>query len=308
MRMNAIFVHLRYDGGMFDLGTLHHGLQATLLLLMLAAAAAMLRTALLWHQRRARFGLALAGAAVILAAAVPRAFNLASQGPPPAVWHGWLSLLPDAALPIVLLLLIRLIRRQDAARSRAARTRRVNPATDLPNRLHLPPLLLPALARCRREGKPMVLVAATPDGLAGLAALHGPAASDAMLRALADALREATRAGDLTGHLTSDSLLACLPGTGPLAARVVAERLRTRVAARLPHPAMDGRRTTVSLAIAEVGDGTAPAALEEAMAAAEAALREARDTGGNRIGMAPLPPPRRPRPVPGPADAVTALR
>ncbi|WP_198376934.1 GGDEF domain-containing protein [Neoroseomonas rubea] len=293
---------------MTSLSALHHGLQGTVLLVMLAAAVVVLRTTLLWHQRRFRFGLALAGAGVILAAAAPRALDLASQGPPPADWRGWLSLFPDAALPIAILLLIRLLRRQDAARARAARTRRVNPATDLPNPLYLQPLLLPALARCRRDGTPMVLVAATLDGLEDIAALHGPAAADAMLRALADALREATRAGDLTGHLTPDSLLACLPGTGPLAARVVAERLRARVATRLPHPAMDGRRSTVSLAISEVGDGTAPAALEEAMAAAKAALAAARAKGGNTLEVAPPPPPRRPRPLPPPADSATALR
>ncbi|MBP0462865.1 diguanylate cyclase [Roseomonas sp. PWR1] len=306
--MNAIFALLRYGLDMFDLGTLHHGLQAILLLLIIAAAGVALRAALLWHQRPRRFALALAGAGVILLSGLPRALDLATLAAPPAAWHGWLSLLPDAALPVVILILLRIVRRQDAARIRAARTRRVNPATDLPNRLHLPPLLLPALARCRRDGSPMVLVAATPDGLADIAALHGPAAAEAMLRGLADALRDATRAGDLAGHLAPDSLMACLPGTGRQAARVVAERVRARAAARLPHPAMDGRRSTVSLAIAEIGDGAAPAALEEAMAAAEAALALARAKGGDAIETAPPPPPRRPRPVPAPADAVTAVR
>lgn len=280
--------------------------QMLLLFLLGAAAAAVIRAAIAWHQRRRRFGLLLIGLGVLAAAAVEPAAGLAGDARPAGV-QDWLSLLPALALPLVILMLLRALRRQDEERRRAAQLRWRSPVTGLVNRLHLLPILVPAVAQCRREGRPMTFMALAPDGLAEAEALRGPDAPEALIRGVADALREVTRASDLVGHLRPDVLVACLPGTGPLAARVVAERLAARVAEEVAHPAMDGRRATVSLGIAVLGDGAAPAALEEASAAAMTALAAAR-AQGSRIELAPPPPQRRPRHLPDEADAAPALR
>ena len=55
---------------------------------------------------------------------------------------------------------------------------------------------------------------------------------------------------------------------------------------------MSGQRLTVSVGIAVVGDGAEPAALEEAISAALAALRGAAADGGDRIRLAAPPPAR----------------
>jgi diguanylate cyclase (GGDEF)-like protein len=168
---------------------------------------------------------------------------------------------------------------------------------------------MPAIAQCRRENRPVAFLALAPDGLAEVKALRGPDAADTLIRGVADTLRDVTRASDLVGHLGPDVLVACLPASGPLAARVVAERLARRISAEVPHPAMDGQRATISLGIAVLGEGAAPAAVEEAVAAAMAALAVARAAGGGgAIEVAPPPPPRRPYPVPDEADAAIALR
>ena len=104
--------------------------------------------------------------------------------------------------------------------------------------------------------------------------------------------RDATRAGDVPGHATADILAALLPSATPEAARAMTERLRSEAAGRVIHPAMDGRRITVSVGIAPVGDGPARAVLDEALDAAEAALAAAQAAGGDRVVEAP-PPPRR---------------
>jgi GGDEF domain-containing protein len=286
-----------------------HIVAETLLLLAVATGAlATIRAAIAWHQRRRRFGLLLLGLAVLLAAAVGPAARLAQGAPPPANALGWIALVPSLALPLVMLMLLRAIRRQDEARRRASLVRRVSPVTGFVNRLHLLPLLMPAIAQCRRDDRPVTFIALAPDGLEEAAALRGPDAPEALIRSVADTLRDVTRASDLVGHLAPEVLLACLPGTGPLAARAVAERLAARVAEEVPHPAMDGRRATISLGLAVLGDGAAPAAIEEASAAALGALAAARAAGGGTIEVAPPPPPRRPRPAATTADAVPALR
>jgi GGDEF domain-containing protein len=105
-------------------------------------------------------------------------------------------------------------------------------------------------------------------------------------------LREAMRAGDLPGHAGPGTLIALLPAATPEAAQGLAERLRREAATRLNHPAMDGRRLSVSLGIAPLGAGPARAVLDEAIAAAEAALAAAQAAGGERVIEAPAPPPR----------------
>lgn len=283
-------------------------LQALLLLPLAAAAVAVIRAAIAWHHRRRRFGLMLLSLAALAATAAGPAAALAGRAPPPSRVEEWLALVPTIALPVVMLLLLRTVSRMDDGRRRAGLVRRISPVTGLVNRLHLFPLLLPAIAQSRRASRPVTLIALAPDGLVEARALRGPDAADGLIRGVADVLRDVTRAGDLAGHLGPDVLLACLPGTGPAAGRTVAERLATRIAAEVAHPAMDGRRATVSLGIAMLGDGAAPAALEEASAAALRALAAARAAGGGGIEIAPLPPARHPDAVLDEADGAPALR
>ncbi len=281
----------------------------TLLLLPLAVAAvAVIRAAVAWHHHRRRFGLLLLGLGVLIASAAAPVTSLAGGARPPSGVEDWLSLIPILALPVVILMLLRSIHRQDVARRRAGLVRRISPVTGLVNRLHLFPMLLPAIAQCRRQDRPVTLIAMAPDGLAEATALRGPDAAEALIRGVADVLRDVTRAGGLVGHLAPDVLLACLPGTGPVAGQTVAERLAARIAEEVAHPAMDGRRATISLGIAMLGDGAAPAAIEEASAAALGALAAARAAGGGAIEVAPPPPSRRPHAVLDVADGATALR
>jgi GGDEF domain-containing protein len=105
-------------------------------------------------------------------------------------------------------------------------------------------------------------------------------------------VRDATRAGDVPGHADAQVLAALLPSATPEAARVMAERLRREAATRLAHPRMDGQPVTVSVGIAPVGDGPTRAVLDEAIAAAEAALASAEAAGGDRVLEAPAPPVR----------------
>lgn len=210
--------------------------------------------------------------------------------PAPGGLPGWLRLLPDIMLPVLLIAFLAGVRRQDAQRRAAVSAAPINPATGLPNRPALVGQILPALARSRREGAACSVIAAALDGTAAVEEQHGPGAAAELLRDFATAFREATRAGDVTGHVRAQVLGALAIGADADAARVLGERLREEISVRLPHPAMDGRNMTVSVGVSLIGGGPATAALDEAFAASEAALAAARRAGGNRVVVAEPPP------------------
>jgi diguanylate cyclase (GGDEF)-like protein len=138
---------------------------------------------------------------------------------------------------------------------------------------------------------------------------HGHLAGDRVLRAIADRFTAQLREGDLIGRFGGEEFAVLLPATAATEARRVAERLRGRIADE-PIAVGDGRDTsvlvdiTVSVGVAELAG--AGQDLDELLAAADAALYQAKNTGRNRICvMAPamagqvVPAPRGPGPAAG---------
>jgi diguanylate cyclase (GGDEF)-like protein len=265
--------------------------QVLVLLALLGGAAAGLRAAPGWRHDRRRFLLAVLGAAACLAAALPAAAALFGAEPATG-WRAALRLLPDAALPLVFVALLRSLRRADRNGLEALTTAPVNPQTSLPNRALLIGQALPALARCQRDRTPAAVLVAALDDAGAIVARRGPAAMQEALHGFAGVFRDATRAGDVPGHARPQVLAALLPATTPEAARALAERLRSEAGARLAHPDMDGRRLTVSVGIAPVGEGATRAVLDEALEAAEAAMARAHAAGGGQVAEAQPPPGR----------------
>jgi diguanylate cyclase (GGDEF)-like protein len=106
-----------------------------------------------------------------------------------------------------------------------------------------------------------------------------------VLRALSDALRGHLRGYDLAGRFGGEEFILLLPQTREEDARAVAERLRTHVAG-MAVPA-DGDpdcpllvRITISVGVAALDSGSRE--LTDLMAAADAALYYAKETGRNR--------------------------
>ena len=273
------------------LPVLHDILRGVILVACMVAAGVSLRAATAWRHDGARFRLAMLCAVALLAAAAISGAILAA-GRQPMSWTGWLRLLPDAALPALAVSLLFGLRR----RGRRAEFRRRNApfdsATNLPRRPLVLLQMVPALARCRREGAPATILLAALDDLPALRAARGPAAVAEALRDFSAVLRAATRPSDLPGHFDADTLGVLLVATPQGSAPVVAERIRAMARDQLSHPEMDGRRVTASIGIAAVGDGIETAALEEAVSAAAAALAAARAAGGDRAVLADPPPVR----------------
>jgi diguanylate cyclase (GGDEF)-like protein len=137
---------------------------------------------------------------------------------------------------------------------------------------------------------------------------HGHLAGDRVLRAIADRFKAQLREGDLIGRFGGEEFAVLLPRTAAAEAGRVAERLRGHIANE-PIAVGDGRvdsilvGVTVSVGVAELAD--AGQDLDDLLAAADAALYEAKGAGRNRICvMAPamagqVPAPRGPGPAAG---------
>lgn len=243
-----------------------------------------------WVHNGQRFGIALLGAAAVLLGAGVAVMDY--QGGPDSGLLSWLRLPAALALPIVFILLLRALRQRDALALTTAREAPFDRATGLPNHPLMLRQIIPALARSRREGSSAIILVTGIDGYAEILDRRGPGTAAEMLRSLATILADATRAGDLSGHVEPDVLGTLLPAATGEAAERIANRLRALASERLVDPEMSGQRPTVSVGIAVVGDGIEPAALEEAISAALAAYRLAKDAGGDQLHVAVEPPAR----------------
>ncbi|SFW77860.1 GGDEF domain-containing protein [Amycolatopsis australiensis] len=139
------------------------------------------------------------------------------------------------------------------------------------------------LDRLGRHGPGPAVLLLDLDHFRRLNDRYGVRIGDAVLRAVADTLRDEVRAADLVGRSGGEEFAVLLPGTGRFDAMAIAERIRLRVASTLValKASGDGPQfvgVTVSIGVADCPDGL----LEDALLAAEAALLRAKAAGRNR--------------------------
>jgi diguanylate cyclase (GGDEF)-like protein len=200
--------------------------------------------------------------------------------------HGWLasvvvSLLLWTAMScfcLVLMLGIRAHRQGLTAKGEAAaRMARVDPLTGLENRRAFDEDLPQALAQGRLTRRPVTLVLADLDGFKQVNDRHGHLAGDAVLTAVAGALRVHARAADRVYRWAGDEFALLLDDADEQTAAQVCSRLREAVARAVATPA--GAPVTVTLGWAR-DDGACTVA--ELAAAADDALLE-RKRGRRRL-------------------------
>jgi len=147
--------------------------------------------------------------------------------------------------------------------------------TGLPNRRLFEESLEREIARADRRGSPMSLVVLDVDYFKDVNDTLGHQAGDAVLREVGAALSENTKASDLPARYGGDEFVVLLPDCSGPNSIVVAERLRAAVAAR-----MTTVKVTVSAGTATLPDNAHDG--ERLVAAADAALYEAKRSGRNR--------------------------
>jgi diguanylate cyclase (GGDEF)-like protein len=157
--------------------------------------------------------------------------------------------------------------------------------TGLANRRQSEQALSAELHRAERLGGPLALVLADLDSFKGVNDRHGHPAGDTVLREFAQVLRATVREIDTAGRWGGEEFFVLLPGTSAEGGARLADRLRKALASR-PILAPDGTAIRVT---ASFGVAVAPPAVsaDELVAAADAALYEAKRGGKNRVETAP---------------------
>jgi diguanylate cyclase (GGDEF)-like protein/PAS domain S-box-containing protein len=161
--------------------------------------------------------------------------------------------------------------------------------TRLPNRRAFNVEAEHALARARRQRRPITLGVADIDHFKRVNDQYGHPTGDLVLCALASILREAARGTDVVARVGGEEFGLIFPDADPGQAGLVAERIRSAVEqARIAVPDGGALHVTVSIGLSGM-DPDGP--IDAALARADAALYQAKNSGRNRVATAPVSPP-----------------
>jgi diguanylate cyclase (GGDEF)-like protein len=160
----------------------------------------------------------------------------------------------------------------------------VDSLTALANRRLCTAALEKELARAERFGEPLTLVLADIDDFKLINDRWGHPTGDEVLQAFAERMRETVREIDLAGRWGGEEFALILPGTDLEGGRQLADRIREMVTTQ-ELTAPDGEPISVS---ASFGVASFPEAGSQTqlVAAADAALYEAKRAGKNRVVVA----------------------
>lgn len=252
----------------------------------------------------------LLGALPALAAEPVLAFILAEAAGTPRPATLLAAVLPLAALIVVLRLHTDMrsrLARAHVALGRAHEQLRIqattDPLTGLANRRLFEELLTARLEEASRYGRPLAVLLLDLDGFKRINDTHGHAAGDAVLVAVAGALRRSLRRSDLPARLAGDEFVALLPETNGAHALTLAERVCKEIG-KLNVTVGDvaiSPSASVGAASTDGQPGLDPAGL---LAAADGAAYTAKSAGKNAARLASsrvarrLPPRQRARVAP----------
>jgi diguanylate cyclase (GGDEF)-like protein len=138
--------------------------------------------------------------------------------------------------------------------------------------------------RAHRTGTPLAVALVDIDHFKAVNDTYGHLVGDTVLRAVTDAIGEHLRSYDLAGRFGGEEFVVLLPQAREADAFNIAERLRRRVEAMAIPIAEDKPdecvRLTISVGVASLNEHTR--GLTDLMAAADAAMYIAKQTGRNR--------------------------
>lgn len=170
------------------------------------------------------------------------------------------------------------------------RMSRTDHLTDLANRRHLDEVLALTVGSTRAHAFPVTVLLLDLDHFKSINDRYGHGAGDAVLRCVAERLRDAVRAEDVLGRWGGEELLVVAPQTDLLGGRYLAERLRSTIAGT-PVPTPAGPvEVTVS-----IGGATVLASgheRDEVLRTADQQLYEAKTAGRNSAQVTAMLPRR----------------
>ncbi|KPK15795.1 MAG: hypothetical protein AMJ62_08445 [Myxococcales bacterium SG8_38] len=154
--------------------------------------------------------------------------------------------------------------------------------TGLYNRRHASLRLAEEIARARRNNTGLCVAMCDVDHFKAINDEFGHSAGDRVLQQIADSLTEYVRRNDIVARWGGEEFLVIFCEIKLTAARIVAERLRGRLA-NTPQVEGGPEKISVSIGLAMLGPGTDADALIEQ---ADQALYRAKARGRNRVEVA----------------------
>jgi diguanylate cyclase (GGDEF)-like protein len=177
----------------------------------------------------------------------------------------------------------------DVENARLYRLSVTDPLTKACNRQYLREKLPDEIDRASRFGQPLSLVLFDLDHFKQVNDCCGHAAGDDALRFIAQVARETVRDVDTLARYGGEEFVLLLPNTDAGGAKVIAERLRRRIAdAEIPCGAQT-LRLSASFGVAELAGDVRDG--EELLRRADEALYEAKRRGRNRTEVHGAAPP-----------------
>jgi len=166
-----------------------------------------------------------------------------------------------------------------------------DPLTQLYNRRSMEQFLQREVALAERHGHALSLVMIDMDRFKQINDAHGHAAGDYMLKAFADCVRITLRRTDLAFRYGGDEFVIALPQTPLAQAQQVVSKLRQAFGAVDFSDAVTHLETnpTLSIGVAERSKQTNTLALGQLLAAADAALYEAKNSNRNCVRVYTVP-------------------
>jgi len=157
--------------------------------------------------------------------------------------------------------------------------------TGLFSRGHFMELGARAVEHAKRYGEPISVLMFDADRFKAVNDTFGHDAGDAVLRAMAATAAETLRQVDVLGRIGGEEFAAVLPQADAEQAMLVAERLRSAIAARQVNIG-SGEPLSVTVSIGVSVFDQASASLETMLKDADAALYAAKQNGRNRVERA----------------------
>ncbi len=169
------------------------------------------------------------------------------------------------------------------ANEQLARLASTDDLTGLANRRALQEALVRDLARADRDNTVLSVLMLDIDRFKAINDTHGHAQGDAVLRELGALLQGSLRASDVAGRYGGEEFLCILPCTDTQGALVVAQRIRSRLAAQSFGNADQPFRVTTSIGVATVGGPGCRSQEEQLLRRADDSLYQAKREGRDRV-------------------------
>jgi diguanylate cyclase (GGDEF)-like protein len=152
--------------------------------------------------------------------------------------------------------------------------------TGLGNRRRFEEDLAAAMARSRRDGSTGALLVLDLDRFKQVNDSHGHPAGDRLIKEVAEALRERTRASDSLARLGGDEFAVILPRCSREEARIAAEAIAEEIRRHHPPDGLDP--VTVSIGVAMFGEDPRTS-VATVVSDADAAMYAAKDEGRDGV-------------------------